>query len=297
MDSQHGTALPVILPLLGALVYVAAALCIKRAAELGVPTWRATWVCNAVAALFFAPLMLFGGTIPPWHQFWQPALVALLFVAGQVLSIHSLQKGDVSVATPVLGLKIVMVAISTTLLIGNRLSISLWAAAALSSIAVALLNATESGKHHHVGATVVTAGGAAAAYAVFDVLVQKWSPAWGLGRFLPVMMGFVAAYSVLFRVTKRAPAMGRVGVGGWLAAGAICLAVQSLLIVFTIARFGNATVANVLYSSRGLWSVLAVWLVGHWFANREQHLKPSVLTARLLGSGFLLTAIILVVLR
>jgi hypothetical protein len=49
-----------------------------------------------------------------------------------------------------------------------------------------------------------------------------------------------------------------------------------------------------MYSSRGLWSVVAVWLVGHWFYNQEQKLGASVLVWRLVGSALLLVAIVLV---
>ena len=59
-------------------------------------------------------------------------------------------------------------------------------------------------------------------------------------------------------------------------------------------RSGGAARANVIYSSRGLWSVVAVWAVGHWFGNREQHLGASVLRWRLAGAVLMMAAIALV---
>jgi hypothetical protein len=59
--------------------------------------------------------------------------------------------------------------------------------------------------------------------------------------------------------------------------------------------FHDATAANVLYSSRGLWSVVAVWAIGHWFSNREQHLGAAVLRWRLAGALLMLVAVVLVV--
>jgi hypothetical protein len=70
-----------------------------------------------------------------------------------------------------------------------------------------------------------------------------------------------------------------------------------LLFVTPIAIYGNATMANVLYSARGLWSVVAVWLVGHWFGNRERHLAGDALVWRTVGATLLLAAIVIVLMR
>jgi drug/metabolite transporter (DMT)-like permease len=291
-------------PLLSAAVYVVGVLLLKRATELGVNVWRMTCVCNLVAAACFAPLALLGAgtamTAGPW---WQPALVAGLFVTGQMLSLLALRIGDVSVATPVLGLKIVLVAMFTTLLLAEQLPAPLWAAAALSSVAIALLNRTRSAAHPHVGTTIVASALAASAFAMFDVLVQKWSPAWGSARFLPVMMGCSAAYSLALwplgtESESGVPNAGKNGMkSGWLWVGALCLGVQSVGFVWAISFHGHATAANVLYSSRGLWSVVAVWLVGHWFRNQERHLGAKILAWRLCGAALMLAAILLVLIR
>lgn len=287
-----------LLPLLSAVVYVAGALLLKRASDLGADLWRTARFCNFTTAAFFAPLVLLGGTLPDVTQFWQPALVALLFVSGQVFTLLSLQVGDVSVATPVLGLKILLVALLTTALIGEELTAALWIAAALSSAAIGLLHVGEARSHSRVTLTVLMAGSAAAAYALFDVLVQKWSPSWGVGRLLPAIMGFVVVYSPLLRGPARARVANRgIEPTAWVAGGAVCFAVQSLMIVGAIAVYRNATVANVLYSSRGLWSVVAVWVVGHWFANREHHYGARVLAWRLFGAVLLTAAIVIVLLR
>lgn len=295
-DAPWSTAvLPILLPLLSAIVYVAGALLIKRATELGAGTWRITWICNLTAAAVFAPLALFGGAIPPWHLLWQPAVAALLFILGQIFTFRALHAGDVSVATPVLGLKIIFVALFTTVLLRETLTPLLWASAILSSVAIALLNATRGSPHRRVGFTIVLSSLAAMAYALFDICVQRWSFGWEFGRFLPVMMGFVALFSLPMRSLAKHGASSPTS-GPWLAGGAICFALQSVMFVSSIALFREATVANVLYSSRGLWSVMAVWLVGHWFANYERALGPRILAWRLSGAALLMTAIVLVVL-
>lgn len=79
-------------------------------------------------------------------------------------------------------------------------------------------------------------------------------------------------------------------------AGSVLLALQSLLLVFAIGRYGNVAQANILYSSRGVWSVILVWLVGHLFANTELGSQGTGrLFFRLLGALLISTAIVLAV--
>ena len=77
--------------------------------------------------------------------------------------------------------------------------------------------------------------------------------------------------------------------------GSALLGVQSITFVSTLAVFGKATNANIVYASRGLLSVVLVWMVGHWFQNAEQHLGPKVMRWRLIGALLMLSAIVLVV--
>jgi drug/metabolite transporter (DMT)-like permease len=286
-----------LLPLAASLLYVFGALFLKEASVRGVNVWRITVVTNVAFALFFAALWVFGGRLPQGTGWLQPAATAGLFLVGQVLALVALQRGDVSVATPVMGIKVVLVAFFVTLIVGERVPLAIWAGAALSSAGIVLLS--RGGARPGGGGTapaLVFGGLAAAAFALFDVLVQKWSPAWGTGRFLPVMMGFVAAYSVV--PTALAPGqLGELasGAGRPLILGAVFVALQGLLLIGSLSHYGKATTINVVYSARGLWSVLAVWAVGHWFGNRERDLGPAVLRARLFGAALLLAAIVLVV--
>ena len=246
------------LPLFAAIIYVVAALLLKRASDLGADVWRSTRIINYTQALMAVPFWLLGGTIPSSSLWWQPVIAGLLFFAGQVFTLLALTTGDVSVATPVLGLKIVLAALG------------------------------------------------AAAYASFDVLVQKFSPVWGTGRFLPLAMACGAAYSLALPTGRHSVRSADLQVGHhpesrpyapWLAGGAMCFAVQGLMFMSAVSIYRQVTSANVLYSSRGLWSVVGVWAVGHWFTNREQHLGARVLVWRFIGAILLLAAIVMVLLN
>jgi drug/metabolite transporter (DMT)-like permease len=288
--------LQLVLPLLAGVGYAAAALLLKRTADLGVGVWRTAFVANLVGGVVYAPLWALGGTLHP-ALWWQPVLLGALFTLGQWFSFTAIDRGDVSVATPVLGLKILLVALLVTIFAGEVLRWQLWAAAVLATLGIALLNRSgRQGAHHNVGRTIITASLAAAVFAVFDVLVQRWAPAWGTGRFVPLVMGVTALLSFGFVPLFRAP-LSAIPASSWpwLLAGSVTLGVQSLGFVATVAQWGAAASANVLYSSRGLWSVVLVWIFGHWVRSREQHLGRSVLTWRLAGAVLMMSAIVLAV--
>jgi drug/metabolite transporter (DMT)-like permease len=286
-----------ILPLVAAIIYVVSALLLKRSSDLGAEIWRSTRVINYTQALLATPLWLLGGTIPSFSLWWQPALAGLLFCAGQVFTLLALTTGDVSVATPVLGVKILLVALLSVMLIGDPVGARLWTAAALSSVAIALLNISPGQSHRRVGMTIVLAGLGATAYASLDVLVQKFSPVWGTGRFLPLAMACGAAYSLGLPRGRKANLPASPGsYTPWLVAGAVGFASQGLMFMSAVSIYRQVTSANVLYSSRGLWSVVGVWAIGHWFTNREQHLGARVLAWRFVGAVLLMAAIVLVLL-
>ena len=291
-------SLHLLLPLASSVGYVAGVLLLKRSAAFGVGVWRTTFIANLCLAICVAPFWLLGGA--GGGIFWQPLVTASLFFIGQVATFIAIDRGDVSVATPVLGAKIILVALISALLLPDPTPLKWWIAAALSTAAIILLNRRPSGnatsiQNRNIGATIIAALAAALAFAICDVLVQKWAPGWGVGHFLPIMFGTVGLlsfglipfFSASVRQIER-PAWP------WLIGGSVLLGLQAAAVGIAIGAFGDATAVNIVYSSRGLWSVLAVWWIGHWFYNDEQKLGPAVLRLRLWGAGLMLLAIALV---
>ena len=284
-------------PLIAALLYAFAALVLKRSSQLGVGLWRTTFVANAIVAALFSLLWLLGGAPVRTEELWQPGLIALCLFAGQISQVLALEKGDVSVAVPVFGLKVIMVAFFTPILTGDSVSAKLWMAALLSVLGITLLNRKDAAQSaRNLSITLLAGGLGSICFAVFDVLVQKWGPAWGAGHLLPCVfwinallsLGLIPFFSAPLRaVSKQA--------WPWLVGGSTLLGTQSIIFVSTLAVFGKATSANIIYSSRGLLSVAMVWMIGHWFANQEQHLGPKVMRWRLAGALMMMSAIVLVV--
>lgn len=283
-----------VLPLASSVIYVLGALLVRRAADLGVGLWRTTFVSNTLSALLFLPLKLLGGPGQPMAVWWQPATLAALLVLGQTLGFLALTRGDVTVATPVLGFKTILVAILTPLLLGLPLPPHLWWAAGLSTAGIALLNVTGSSHPRRLGISVSAASGAAVAFALFDVLIQRWSPAWGAGQLIPFVMGLGALFSLAFIPFFREP-LWQIPAGSWmpLLGGSACISAQGILLITAVGVFGDSTAINVVYSARSLWMVLAVWSIGHWFHNAEHRLGPKILGGRLAGAVLMTAAIVL----
>jgi len=290
-------------PLISSVTFVVAMLLLKRATSFRVGIWRTSFVVNMVTAILFLALLPLGGPPIELSLLWQPLLVAVAFFSGQVLTFLALEKGDVSIATPTMGVKTICVAWLSVLVLGIEIPWELWLSAVLTFAAIGLLSFRPGRKSietvgsvrepSQVGRTILIALLAAISYALFDVLVQKWAPAWGAGRFLPIMLGMCGGLSLGFIPLFKEP-IGAIPKKAWpwLVGGALLMGLQAISLVTSVALFGDATSINVIYSARGLWSVLAVWLIGHWFQNTEQNLGGEVMGMRLAGAAVMTVAIV-----
>ncbi|HUG10885.1 MAG TPA: DMT family transporter [Opitutaceae bacterium] len=282
-------------PLGSAVLYAIGALAIKRSNQFGIGLWRISFLANWAMAFCMAPVWLLGGEIPP-GLWWQPLVVGFFFFTAQTFMFLALTRGDVSVATPIMGTKVLMVAMFSLLVLPGPVPWNWWIAAFLSTAGVYFLSRGDAAARRGALNAALFAFGAATFFALNDVLVQKWAPAWGIGRFLPIMFAGVALMSFAFvplfhAPLRQIPRQGRV----WVAVGAIILGIQAVGILFAIGRFGDATAVNIVYSVRGMLSVIFVWLAGHWFLNEEQQLARPVLVQRFIGSVLMVSAVVLVV--
>ena len=286
---------PLSIPLLSALGYALAALMLKRATTDGAGPWRVSFLTNWVQAAVFSLLWLRPAEHPATATHLTHAVISgTVFFIGQIFTFLALSRGDVSVATPVLGSKVVFVALFTVLLGAAAVTPAMWTAVVLTACATALLGASGRMKREALFRSLLYGFSAAAAFALTDVLQQRWVPAWGFCHYAATMFLTVAVLSFglipFFREGLRAlPAAA----WRWTFAGGTLLSVQALGIAWCIVNLG-ATTTNVLYNSRGVWSVVLVWTVGHWFGNTERSQGCGVMLRRLAGSALLLAAIALI---
>lgn len=284
-----------LLPLLASLLFVAGLILIKRAGAAGAGPVTTLFFANEFSAVAFMALWFFGGPGQPWTLIWQPCVIAVLFMLGLMFTFLAVERGDVSVATPVFGVKVVLVALLLSVLGKQQLPIMVWYAATLASLGIALIQWT--GRHHprRIVFTVIFAVSAATTFATFDVLVQDWSPAWGAGVFLPLVYAIVGLLSLAMTPWVEWSKLRQRSIRRTLIPGATLFALQSVCIVMTVAVFGDAARVNVVYALRGMWGVGLAWLVARIWGGAEAELGRSVMMTRFAGSLLLTSAVVLAI--
>jgi drug/metabolite transporter (DMT)-like permease len=285
------------LPLLAALVYALSALYLKQATMAGGGLWRITFLTTWGQALLFLPL-LFTGNGSLFETNWSHVLLtAVLFYAGQLCVFAGMRFGDVSVVTPVMGIKVLLVAALVVGITHEQLPSVWWLAAGLSAAAAALLGAGRPLGGRSLLPGLLGGLGAALAFAGVDVLFQLWADGPGVWRFsalVALFMGVLSLTLVPFLegpAWRLSPAALRAFVPGLL----MTLA-QVLLMAYCVVKLKGAAWANLLYSSRGVWSVLLVWQAGSLFGNTENEIGRAGMIRRLAGAALMLVSIALVLL-
>lgn len=285
-----------------AFVYTFAALCVKRALSGGATVWQVNFAANMSMALLYLPFWL-GADLPKLlTEGYKPILAAVTFFIGQLFTFAALRKGDVSVATPLLGAKVIFVAFLTSVLFGEPVGAKWWIAAAICTCGIFLVTGSErrtGGWTRHSGRTATYSLTAAFAYALTDVLFQHWSVEVGVVSFVAAMFSFTGILTCalyLPAVGLRRLAIPPSAARKTLLLGALLLAGQNLAVALAIRFSGDATAVNVVYSSRCVLSVVLAWATARWLGSREAALPRTVLFLRLAGAVLLAVAILMVLL-
>ncbi|HSI84830.1 MAG: EamA family transporter [Candidatus Methylacidiphilales bacterium] len=285
-------------PLLAAMLYALGTMALKASSDLGTDRIRTTFICNfALAAgfLFFYNWKDFPSLPSPC---WPIILQAVLFVLGQVFTILALSSGEVSSVTPVFGVKAVFVGFIAAFILGVPVDLLTWIAAVCSVIGIAFLQVHDKPETPREQMYAICyAFFAAVAFAGFDSMTQYWSPRLGFGNLVPPAMVLAAFLSLAIVPRGKVTTWHGVPTAAlpYLAIGVGLFTLQSLVLITAIGVYGDAAGANVIYSSRGLWGIMFVWLIGAWFGNSELAASsPRVLVARMVGAFLVTVATVLI---
>lgn len=296
---NEGSPAWLILPALSAFFYVVSAICIKRAIVAGAGQSAVNFAVNLLAALMFQPLWFMAGEAN-WELLWMPAIAAVTFSLGQIFTFVALRHGDVSLATPLLGVKVIFTVIFAALLFGEALSIKWWIAASAGTLGVIFVTGAKLRNLLPclLRPDALAALTAAACFAVTDVFVQRWAPQFGVNAFIALMFGGVGFLSTIvftvkdgigvFAIPKRACIP--------LTVGGCILGVQALGMALAIAMYGNAAAVNIVYASRSIWSIVLAWALARLWTGYDASNEQGTLRGRLLGSLLLIAAMLFVLL-
>jgi len=285
-----------LLPLAAAVVYALGSISVKRALKDGVEMGQSFHLSNCVLGLAFLPLLFIGVKAIDWHLVWKPLVMGTTFFVGNWLTFVAIRRGDVSLVTPLMGTKVVFVALGVVVLTGGMPSGPLWIAAILTTLGIFVMGLADVKGGSHFLFTVVVTLASALVFGMNDVLVSMWAGGFGAMHFLALGSATVAAWSLLMWVCQGRPAFFPKGGGAgwaWLAAGLIAL--QAMIIGIALALFDDATGINVVYTSRGLWVIALVVVFGRFLGNSEHRDKGRGFLWRVAGTLLLTVAIVIAV--
>lgn len=284
------------LPLGAAIIYALASILLKRAIGSGDGVTRVFFLTHIVMAACFIPFIFL---FPPrdWGYLWVPITVGTISFAGALSNFVALRLGDVSVINPVLGTKVVFVAAASVILLPGAIPLAWWLAAGLTVAALWLLNFSRRGSRPaHLSATIGLSLVSAACFGIGDVIIQRWAADFGRESFVGFSLATNGLLSVCVVPFFRKP-LGELGIQRITIAviAALLIAVQLAAVFYAISTYGDATAMNVLYASRGIWSIVLVWSLGSWLGSLDTAVDRATLLRRLGGAILLLAAIFLVV--
>ncbi len=284
-----------LLPLLAAVVYALSALFLKRATMEGGGLWRVTFLTNLGQAVLLLPLLKFGHGSMNALEAWHVAISSLVFFLGQLSVFAGMRYGDVSIVTPVMGVKVILVAALVTVFAHETLPTMWWIAAGISFGAALLLGTSRSSSAERMWPGLLGGLGAALAFSGVDVLYQEWAGSLGVWRFSAWVAAAMGVWSLILLPVLEGP-WWRLPAGALRAfiLGLLATIAQVTLMAYCVVELKGAAWANLLYSSRGVWSVVLVWGAGAAFGNEESAAGRTVMLRRLAGAGLMLAAIALV---
>ncbi|MCD8535309.1 MAG: DMT family transporter [Verrucomicrobia bacterium] len=285
------------LPLIASVIYSIGALYFKKGFQNGAGLLRTFFINNWFLAAGFIPLALMDGWDRPWERSWQPILAGSLFYFGNLFTFLGIRVSDISLVTPILGTKTVFVAFFAAAVIHEgTLPATMWIAALLTALAIFILGWTDFKKGEFISLGILYTIVATAFFGLCDTLVAHWARSFGVFSFSAVMFITAALLSLavipFFRAPIRdMPPIARKAI--FVGAGFVTL--QAVFMGSAIGFFSNPTGVNVIYSSRGLWTLLLVWFAGRHFGNSERASLGRGFSWRFAGAILMTAAIVLAI--
>lgn len=280
------------------MLYSLSSLVLKRGMKDGASAFFCFHVSNLIVGLCYLPLILLEKQPIAWNQIYFPLLTGVAFFAGSWFTFIAIHRGDVSLVTPLMGSKVIFVALFALILANQPPSTPLVIAAVLTAIGVVVMGAKDFAHSSHVAFTISFALTSAALFALCDILVRKWAPGFGPLAFLTVStagMGLVSLLVLISMVRRKHPSLPSAEARRWVVWSSLLVGAQAVGLGYIIASNDDTTGINVVYGTRGLWAIILVAFVGPLLGNHERQLAKNVFRYRLIGTILLTIAVVIAV--
>ena len=282
------------LALVSAVAYSVGALFNKQAMAGGCGPYRVTAFSIWFAALLLFPFAFMYSDPLPLNEWYQPLVAAVCFSFGSTFFILALRTGDLSIVAPVSGIKPILNALLVAALLGVTVPVTTWIACGLTALALVILRTPNTSTSHSFLRTTLITLLAVFSFALCDTCFQQWAKGWGVLRFAAITFttASLAATAMIPFFSTPWKRMSRPAKNHVLAGSAFC-ALPALCMGLALGRYGHAPEVNVIYSTRAVFSVIAVWLLGRKIGSIEHTAGRGVLLRRLAGAAVLMGAIVL----
>ena len=274
-----------------AFIYALAAVFSKGALDKGFGILRLSFIMNLAFAVIFSAALLWRLESIDVSKVYLPVIAGALFFIGHVFTFAAIRMGDVSLQTPIMGTKAIFVALIAVVTGAQEVTFELGVAAVLAALAVALLGFS-GGRASKVGLTITLSLISAFSFACFDQMAGVFGGDFGKHSFLVIVMVVNALLSFSLIPFFNAP-LKQISRSAWpwAIAGSVGMGVQALVLTYTLASSGEVVVVNILYSARGLFSVLIGLGIGLLFTLKIEQITRRVRIQRIIGAIMISAAI------
>ncbi len=253
---------------------------------------------TVITTLLFLSIWLFiPVAIPSKTSFIYIIIASLFAFTGSVLMNFAFLKGDVSAIAPLMGLKILFVALFSSLLISEDHHFLVYIGVVLSVLGIAFLSRNDSGSSRVQGIPVILMVGVTILFGLCDIFIKKALDnldSWNFSIWFYLFLGFYSLCILCFiRGRKK------------LSRGVVC-SLSSLGILHLVANFlffhsiqsgGNVTIPNIILSSRGIFVVICTFILSHLgYKVLELH-RSGIYLYRLIGALLITVSVGLVILK
>lgn len=281
--------------LVAALGYAASMLLVKRAYQGGIRPYQYLIAASFFQLIIYGVILGFAEFPGDFSEMGLLILGAFVFIGAQALTVLAVYHGDASIQTPVMGAKVIFVSLLNVSVLSASLTTDMWIGTIGAATAVFLLGWSRRSGGHPTLPGVLLALGSALLFACSDILIVYASE--GLDPLFVV--SFIMASSALvmllslpfvksshFRIPR--------GALPWLLSGSAVFVGQTVIFGLALAFFRTPTLINIMFSTRGIWSLVLLLLFGQLIGIHEAGIERGATTLRVLGAIVMTVAVVVV---